>query len=235
MSIDNLKKHVGVLANTGVRVVVVFRTLPNDPDNCLIVETDRLPDSYQDYVTQCLNSKEAMTTNDFYEVLNRRQFTDGSNCLTALHQRGFMRKEAVGNVNMTPLPGRVVPLALINAEVDKTPYNAQGTKEDVFAIDPTVRAKDLLTQAAALEVEAAAKRQEAYTLVPELKPGVGRPQSSEEHKAIRKEQIKARRLERDRENAAATKVAKREGELDAKVAAKVLRDANRQPEASTSA
>jgi len=91
MAIENLKKHSGQLANTGVRVAVVFRKLPNDEQNCLIVETERLPDSYHDYVIQCLNSKEAMETNDFYEVLNRRTFPDGTNCLTSLHQRGFLR------------------------------------------------------------------------------------------------------------------------------------------------
>jgi len=52
MAIENLKKHSGQLANTGVRVAVVFRKLPNDETNCLIVETERLPDSYHDYVIQ---------------------------------------------------------------------------------------------------------------------------------------------------------------------------------------
>lgn len=118
MAIDGLKKHAGQLANTGVRVAVVFRKLPNDDSSCLIVETERLPDSYHDYIIQSLNSKEAFETNDFYEVLNRRTFPDGLNCLTALHQRGFLRKEPVSNITMFPLPGQAVPLALINATID---------------------------------------------------------------------------------------------------------------------
>src|ERR1017187_6974528 len=119
MAIENLRKHVGQLANTGVRVAVVFRKLPNDETNCLIVETERLPDSYHDYIQQTLNGKEAAETNDFYEILNRRTFPDGLNCLTALHQRGFLRKEPVTNITMLPLPGQAVPLALINATIDK--------------------------------------------------------------------------------------------------------------------
>jgi hypothetical protein len=91
MAIEGLKKHTGQLANTGVRVAVVFRKLPNDENSCLIVETERLPDAMHDYVIQTLNSKEAFETNDFYEVLNRRTFPDGTNCLTSLHQRGFQR------------------------------------------------------------------------------------------------------------------------------------------------
>ena len=77
--IENLKKHSGQLLNTGVRIAVVFRKLPNDENNCLIVETERLPDSYHDYLIQCLNSREASETNDFYEILNRRTFPDGLN------------------------------------------------------------------------------------------------------------------------------------------------------------
>ena len=118
MPIENLKKHSGQLANTGVRVAVIFRKLPNDETNCLIVETERLPDGYHDYVIQCLNSKEASETNDFYEVLHRRTFHDGLNCLTALHQKGFLRKEPVSNITMLPLPNQPVPLALINATID---------------------------------------------------------------------------------------------------------------------
>ena len=68
--LEGLKKHAGVLKNTGVRVAVVFRKLPTDDKTCLIVETERLPDSYHDYIVQTLNSREASETNDFYEVLN---------------------------------------------------------------------------------------------------------------------------------------------------------------------
>ena len=119
MAVEGLKKHAGTLNNTGVRVAVVFRKLPNDDSNCLVVETERLPDSYHDYIIQCLNSKEALETNEFYEILNRRTFPDGLNCLTALHQRGFLRKVPVSNVTMFPLPGQPVPLELINATIDK--------------------------------------------------------------------------------------------------------------------
>lgn len=118
MAIEGLKKHVGTLSNTGVRVAVVFRKLPNDENSCLLVETERLPDSYHDAIIQCLNSKEAFETNEFYEVLNRRTFPDGTNCLTSLHQRGFLRKEPVTNVTMFPLPNQPVPLAMINATID---------------------------------------------------------------------------------------------------------------------
>jgi len=239
MAIENLKKHSGQLVNTGVRVAVVFRKLPNDDTHCLIVETERLPDSYHDYLIQCLNSKESTETNDFYEVLNRRTFPDGTNCLTSLHQRGFLRKEPVTNITMLPLPGHAVPLALINATIDKkvdqyiSSQKAQTSAQDVTEVinsvkqDPAAVAKGLILQAELLEKDAAAKREEAYALDPDSRPGRGRPTLPEDIKAVKLEERKEKRRERDRAKAAEAKVEKKESALDAKVAAKLKRDAER--------
>lgn len=247
MGIEGLKKHSGQLTNTGVRVAVVFRKLPNDESNCLIVETERLPDSYHDTVIQCLNSKESVETNDFYEVLNRRTFPDGTNCLTSLHQRGFLRKEPVSNVTMFPLPNQAVPLALINATIDgkveeykandgkvppkvedtRTPEEKQKAAEEMAARmqgDPVALAKGLIAQAEALEQEAANKREEAYAMAPDLKPGRGRPATPEEEKALKLEERKQKRRERDQRKAAEAKASKAEADISAKVEAKIKRD-----------
>jgi hypothetical protein len=273
MAIEGLKKHAGQLSNTGVRVAVVFRKIPNDENHCLIVETERLPDGYHDYVIQCLNSKEALETNEFYEVLNRRTFHDGMNCLTALHQKGFLRKEPVSNITMYPLPGQAVPLALINATIDKkldqykaneaakvipppvedtrTPAEKQAAAEALAArmmgevpveapastptptptVDHTARAKMLISQAEAMEDNAWAKREEAYALAPELRPGRGRPPTPEEEVAAKMEERKAKRRERDQRKAAEAKVEKKEAALDAKVQAKIQRDIARAEQA----
>jgi hypothetical protein len=242
MAIEGLKKHAGQLANTGVRVAVVFRKLPNDDKHCLIVETERLPDSYHDYLIQTLNSREAMETNDFYEVLNRRTFPDGLNCLQALHQRGMLRKEPITNVTMLPLPGQAVPLALINATIDKkvdeyvkaqqnpvaeAVASAQKPATVVAEADKVSVAKGLIMQAELLEKDAESKREEAYALAPELKPGRGRPADPEEVKAQKEEEKKAARRERDRAKAAEKREAKKAEALDAKVTAKLARDAAR--------
>ena len=243
--IENLKKHVGILSNTGVRVAVVFRKLPNDETHCLLVETERLPDSYHDQVIQVLNSREAFETNDFYEVLNRRSFPDGTNCLTSLHTRGFLRKESVSNVNMIPLPGQVVPLALINATIDKkveeykAGLNQQSSPTQGFELpiipnnipnptkpvgDPSAIAKGLILQAELLEQDANAKREEAYAMAPNLKPGPGRPSLPEDEKAQKLLERKDRRRERDREKAARLRAEKKKSALESKVSAKMARD-----------
>lgn len=241
MAIEGLKKHAGQLSNTGVRVAVVFRKLPNDETNCLIVETERLPDSYHDYVIQCLNSKESSETNDFYEVLNRRTFPDGLNCLTALHQRGFLRKERVTNVTMIPLPGQAVPLALINATIDKkvdeylasqhTPPVPTASNTLSALKDPVAIAKGLILQAELLEADASAKREEAYLLDPESRPGRGRPTLPDDVKAEKLEERKEKRRERDRLRAAEAKADKADAAIDAKVATKLKRDAARMSKA----
>lgn len=238
MAIEGLKKHSGMLKNTGVRVAVVFRKLPNDEKTCLIVETERLPDSYHDYVIQTLNSREASETNEFYEVLNRRTFPDGTNCLTSLHQRGFLRREPVTNVTMMPLPGQAVPLELINATIDKTidqyMANQAATQvqptvaESIASVvqDPVAIAKGLILQAEILEKDAAAKREEAYALDPESRPSRGRPTLPEDIKAQKLEEQKAKRRERDQRKAAEAKVEKKVAAIDAKVNAKLARDAS---------
>jgi hypothetical protein len=242
-TIENLKKHAGVLKNTGVRVAVVFRKLPTDDKHCLIVETERLPDSYHDYVIQTLNSREASETNDFYEVLNRRTFPDGTNCLTSLHQRGFLRKEPITNITMMPLPGHAVPLALINATIDKKideymlSQKTQSAADDVantvlaaaeaLAKDPAATAKGLILQAELLEADANAKREEAYAMHPESRPGRGRPTLPEDIKAQKLEEQKTKRRERDQRKAADAKVEKTVAALDSKVNAKIMRDAVR--------
>lgn len=233
MAIEGLKKHAGQLNNTGVRVAVVFRKLPNDESSCLIVETERLPDSYHDTIIQYLNSKEAAETNDFYEVLNRRVFPDGLNCLTALHQRAFLRKEPISNVTMMPLPGQAVPLALINATIDQKLDEYIASQSRVTQppveeppVDPVVLAKGLILQAELLEKDAEEKRREAYELAPELRPGRGRPPTPEELREAKMEDRKNKRRERDRLRAAEARVEKKEAEIDKRINDRMSRAAD---------
>jgi hypothetical protein len=143
---------------------------------------------------------------------------------------------------MLPLPGQAVPLALINATIDKKvdEYMAKQKAvaeptiaETVAAVmqDPVAVAKGLILQAELLEKDAAAKREEAYALDPDSKPGRGRPALPEDTKAAKLAEQKAKRRERDQRKAAEAKAEKKEAVIDAKVAAKLKRDAARLAEA----
>jgi len=95
-------KHVGKLANTGKRVVVVFRELPDEPDQCLVVDTDALPDWFHDDVINAVESPGAQASPNFYEYAQRTVFTDGTNMLQSLHSTGRLMKTPTDNVSMTP-------------------------------------------------------------------------------------------------------------------------------------
>lgn len=94
-------KHVGQL-HTGKRCVVVFREVPEEPNNCLVIDTDALPDWMHDDVINAVESPGAQESANFYEYAQRVMFTDGSNMLQALHKRGLMQKVPTGDVLMTP-------------------------------------------------------------------------------------------------------------------------------------
>ena len=78
-----IMKHVGKYGEKPC--VVVFREVPNEPENCLIVETGALEDQKHDDLMNVISSLEAQESNEVSEVLSRRQFTDGSNMLNDLH------------------------------------------------------------------------------------------------------------------------------------------------------
>lgn len=192
-----LMKHVGKFGEKPC--VVVFRELPGEQDNCLIVQTDNLDSRQHDDLMNVVQSAEAQQANDISEVLFRRQFTDGSNMLNTLHYSKKLQKVPVGLVHLTPAPNQALPLEQVNAEIRKlkggyTPpvndpshLNEGSTKpvsteekasgeDDVSGI-----AKTLLAQATLMEedgermlAEAEAKKQEAFRLDPSLRPP-GRP------------------------------------------------------------
>lgn len=109
-------KHVGRNKN-GTRLVVVFREIPGAEDHCLCVETDSLMEMYHDQLLREVNSREAQQTVNLYEVLERRHFGDGQQMLNGLHNKGLLRKYPVDQVDMVPMPNRVVPLKLVNSQI----------------------------------------------------------------------------------------------------------------------
>jgi len=197
-----ITKHTGEYGSKPC--VVVFRELPQEPENALIVLTSSLDERQHDDLMNVVQSAEAQEANDISMVLNRRQFTDGSNMLNGLHHMKKLQKVPVTQVDLTPTPGQKVPLADVNAEIRKLETN-QGNKTvpetltentDTQPMAATVQADKAAEQAQGLLVQAQlmkedgerliadaeVKLQEAYALNPELKPkrGPGRPPKKSE-------------------------------------------------------
>lgn len=116
-------KHVGMNRTLGTRYVIVFREVPNDPENCLIVESDGLNSLIQDNLMNAIESTECQSASHLGEALARKTFATGENMLQYLHTNGLMRKVPVADVILTPTPGTRVTLKEINAIVNgQDPY-----------------------------------------------------------------------------------------------------------------
>ena len=186
MATNNLK-HVGQLINTQKRCVVMFREIPDDESNCLIVDTDSLVDWMHDDVINAVESPGAQSSIDFSEFAQRRTMTDGTNMLQALHAKGLLQKQKSSNVMMTPNRETQIRLDELNnlirsqqgAEALPTsPVAATDATAPVEgALDDLSIATNMIAQAKQFEDEAATLRESAYALSPELKPKRGRPAS----------------------------------------------------------
>ena len=107
-------KHVGRIATTGKKCVVVFRTLPGDAFNCLIVLTESLPASYHDALINLVDSSGAQGNPELSELLARALFPDGSTMLPSLHSKGFLVKVPTDKIEMTPNSSININLAELN-------------------------------------------------------------------------------------------------------------------------
>lgn len=189
-----ITKHVGKYGEK--KCIVVFREVPDEPENCLIVLSDSLPDVEHNDLMETITSVEAQSTGDVSGVLNRRQFTNGENMLNYLHFNKKIQKVPVGLVSLTPTGTDTIPLADVNAEIRKQTNDPIPPKTDASHLNEGGQARavstgdvegaqglilqaDLMEQdAKAMIAEAKAKREQAYALNPELKPkkrGPGRP------------------------------------------------------------
>ena len=120
-------KHVGALANTGTRCVVMMRQFPDDRDSALIMETESLPEWAHDDVIRMVDGDQAQATGNLWEVADRTVFANGQNILAFAHQAGWLKKVATNNVDMKPNSTTVIKLDELNkliAEQTGDPDNA---------------------------------------------------------------------------------------------------------------
>ena len=194
-------KHVGHLTNTGKRCVVVFREIPDEPDHCLIVDTDALQDWMHDDVINAVESQGSQAAANFYEYAQRAVFTDGSNMLQAMHIRKLLQKVPTNIVKMTPNNTQSIMLDELNKLIreqngdkpaimpQKDPNALDMAHKQTEAVQPAPQpapaqdsvvdnvelAKSMLSQASMFENEAKSLREQAYEMDPTLKPKRGRP------------------------------------------------------------
>jgi hypothetical protein len=193
----DMLKHIGQLENTGKNVVVVFMSLPQDEDHALVVDTDALPDQYNEAIRRIVESVEGQEAKDLADILGRRPSPDGSGMtmLQKLHASQRLMKVPVDLVHMTPRRGMKFPLRQILSAMKQADAQAPVELDD---LDPSTRAaviaemgkfnvhqnnmqgataegkvleaRNLIEEARMLEADATAKRAKAYAIDPTLNP-----------------------------------------------------------------
>ena len=107
-------KHVGKMKNNGAKVAVVYRTLPGDPYNALVVGTGILGESYHNSLMSLIEEPSGQQANELADILAVRKFPDGNTMLGWLHSHGHLKKVPTSAVIMTPSTQASVPLDELN-------------------------------------------------------------------------------------------------------------------------
>lgn len=151
-------KHVGRMKTNKAKVLVVFKTLPDDPDHCLVVGTAGLDDSYHNSIIELVESQQAQDTFEFGEILSIRYFADGKPMLAALHQNNNLVRVATKDVEMTPNTTTSMPLNELNkliaeqrgVKVEDLAITASPAKAEVKEV---AKVKDLMEDAPQAQVK----------------------------------------------------------------------------------
>ena len=138
-------KHIGRVRNNGKKCIVVFRTLPGDAFNSLVVLTESLTASYHDALINLVESNASQTTSELSEVLARALFPDGTTVLPSLHRQGLLTKIPTDQIEMTPNSNISVVLAELNQMIaEQKGISVQDlAMKDPIQVDEVATAKDI--------------------------------------------------------------------------------------------
>ena len=110
-------KHIGRMKNTGDKVVVIFRAVPGESNQAIVLHPSTLPDAYHDSLMSVLESDQGQESYEFGEIMFNRTFPDGRQMLVAMEKSGRLKKVATDQVMMTPTPVNEIPLDQINIAI----------------------------------------------------------------------------------------------------------------------
>ena len=94
-------KHIGKLKDGGASVAIIFRTVPSEPQNCLVIGPKFLDGNYQNTFMKALESAEGQSAFELGHHLMKSRFSDGIEILPFLHQNNFIKKMPTENVIVT--------------------------------------------------------------------------------------------------------------------------------------
>lgn len=163
-------KHTGQVNSNGKKCVVVFRKLPGDNSNCLVVETESLPQLYHDTLIEAVESPAGQAEADFFNFAQRSVFHDGVNMLQGMHQNGWLRRLPTVDVTMMPTPELKINLSELNVQLDNLDPAGKTTSGSISTPSEPANAPGTLSDqqiANQMRSQAAFFRQEAERLFKE--------------------------------------------------------------------
>lgn len=120
-------KHVG--EHNGKKVVIVQRSIPGEDHMCSVVYTQIVPSQYHDDIMRVLESVEGQSSNEFYEILQRRMSTNGSNLLQAIAVEGYLKKAPTNQVIVKPNASSNIRLDELNKLLREAGQGAEAIRK----------------------------------------------------------------------------------------------------------
>ena len=105
-------KHIGELKQDRAKVAIIFRTVPGEPENCLVIGPKFLSDTYHNDFMKALESSEGQASFELGQYLARQKFSDGVDMLALLHNDKYIKKMPSANVIVTYGPGEEGKISL---------------------------------------------------------------------------------------------------------------------------
>lgn len=107
-------KHIGRIARNGRKVIVAYKVVPNEPDQCIVVTTENLMAEEHDTLIKLVESPAGQEADDLATAMARTPLPDGRNMLAAFHTTGKMVKVPTNTVEMTPTTQSKIMLSELN-------------------------------------------------------------------------------------------------------------------------
>mgnify|MGYP001020817587 CR=1 FL=1 len=145
-------KHVGRLTTNNRKLVVVYRVIPGDPENCLVIHSENLEAADHDSLMTLVQGEAGQNADELSELMARSTLADGRNMLGAFHNMGKLTKVPTNIVEMTPSTQSSINLS----ELNKIIAEQKGVSIEDLAVAPQVpQASASTTTAPSGEVDTA--------------------------------------------------------------------------------
>lgn len=125
-------KHIGRLKSSKRRLVVPYRTLPNDPYSCLVVFIDTLSADEHDSLMRVVESGAGQQAYELAEIMHRSFLPDGRNMLGGFYKTGKLQKISTSDVEMVPDTKTSIALDELNQLI----ANQRGVSLEDLAVKP---------------------------------------------------------------------------------------------------